>query len=98
MGTLLTPAESVAQTVSRQLHALDKWLGLKSQAVAKLGSSVVAVTTLAVKVAQKAAASEREAVYAAGQAWLAGLLHPKARGMKESRSALRIMMEKETRK
>jgi hypothetical protein len=47
-----------------------------------------------VKVAQKAAASEREAVYAAGQAWLAGLLHPKTRGMKESRSALRIMMEK----
>lgn len=46
---------------------------------------------LAVKVAQNAAASELDAVYAEAQAWLAGLLHPKTRGRKGSKSALRIL-------
>lgn len=66
---------------------------MKSQAEAKLGRPVVAVTLLAVKVAQKAAASELDAVYAEAQAWLAGLLHPKTRGRNESKSALRILRE-----
>lgn len=87
------PAPAVAQAVSRQLHALDKCPVLKSQAEAKLGRPVVAVTLLAVKVAQKAAASELDAVYAEAQAWLAGLLHPKTRGRNESKSALRILKE-----
>jgi hypothetical protein len=46
-----------------------------------------------VKVAQNADASAAEAVNAEAQAWLEGLLHPKTKGMNESRSALRIMMK-----
>lgn len=89
-----TSAESVAQAVSRQLQALDKCLTELSQTEAKLGRPVVAVTELAVKVAQKAAASEREAVYAEAQAWLAGLSHPRATsGRKERKSALRIIVK-----
>lgn len=82
---------AVAHAVSRQLQALDRCLGLKSQADANPGRPVVAVTVLAVKVAQNAAASELDAVYAEAQAWLAGLLHPKTRGRKESKSALRML-------
>lgn len=48
---------------------------------------------LAVKVAQKAEASELDAVYTEAQAWLAGLLHPKTRGRKQSKSALRILKD-----
>ena len=92
------PAPTVAQAVSRQLQALDRCLVLKSQADAKLGSPVVAVTVLAVKVAQKAAASELDAVYAEAHAWLAGLLHAQARGMNESKSAQRIVKNERVEK
>lgn len=88
---MLDPVPAVVQAVSRQLQALDRCLGLKSQADANSGRPVVAVTVLAVKVAQNAAASELDAVYAEAQAWLAGLLHPKTRGRKGSKSALRIL-------
>jgi hypothetical protein len=52
----------VAQAVSRQLQALDKALVLNPHAEAKLGRLVVAVTVLAVKVAQNSAAAELDAV------------------------------------
>lgn len=67
IGDRLTPAVAVTQ-VSRQLQALDRCFVSKSQAEAKSGKRVVAVTVLAVKVAQNATASALEAVYAAAQA------------------------------
>ena len=62
------PVPAVAQAVSRQLQALDRCLVLKSQADANPGRPVVAVTELAVKVAQNAAASELDAVNAEAHA------------------------------
>lgn len=59
---LTTTPVVVVQVVSRQLHALDNCLTSLSQAEAQVGKPVVAVTVLAVKVAQNSPAADRDAV------------------------------------